>query len=201
MSNSIRKKKIAPLWSYWNRHNICPRLNSEPESDVVRRVAAFADALTALQKGCDWSATRGHLDGIGKLLGDKTYVEKVSLSGNGIHVHKELMRGKPFSPDEEWEYAAVSCLLESVKDGREALRLRRCSVCAKWLYAVRADQVFCGSACRQRRYDTEPERRREKLEYMRKRYAQQKERDAKAKASIGFAGGALRSRRAESSGR
>ena len=50
-------------------------------------------------------------------------------------------------------------------------RLRPCRTCSKWIFAKKDSQDFCGVACRQKHYQSDPDvkqRRRERMrEYMR----------------------------------
>jgi len=71
------------------------------------------------------------------------------------------------------ENIAVQFLLEQI-DGLNGpariLRFRKCRECARWFYAVKDHQIYCGESCRKRYASHNPEFKKKRAEYMRDNY-------------------------------
>ncbi len=69
-----------------------------------------------------------------------------------------------------WERVAVGSLLNLAKNPGELSRLRRCSECFQWFYAIRSHQHFCGVSCRRRHTAQDPVFKEKRARYMREIY-------------------------------
>jgi hypothetical protein len=84
-----------------------------------------------------------------------------------------------------WERWAVGTLLNLAKKPEELSRLRRCSECSQWFYAIRLHQQFCGESCRRRHTAQDPSFKEKRAAYMRETYRPlQKELDANNSAAV-----------------
>lgn len=85
------------------------------------------------------------------------------------------------------EQGAVCTLVNLIDNPRELSRLRRCEWCGAWLYGGRK---FCdnGGVCKQRAWDSKPENRKSKNEYMRdyyeRNYSSSRRRAKKRKSAL-----------------
>jgi len=78
-----------------------------------------------------------------------------------------------------WECWAVGQLLRLARKG-ELSRLRRCTECCQWFYAIRGHQQFCGVSHRRRHTAQDPVFKEKRAAYMRDTYRPlQKELNAK----------------------
>jgi hypothetical protein len=69
-----------------------------------------------------------------------------------------------------WERWAVGALLNLARKPGGLSRLRRCSECCQWFYAIRGHQQFCGKPCRRRHQAQDPEFKEKRATYMREVY-------------------------------
>ena|GEM_PF-6334549 len=69
-----------------------------------------------------------------------------------------------------WECWAVGTLLNLAKKPGGLSRLRRCSECQQWFYAIRGHQQFCGESCRRRHTAQDPVFKEKRATYMRETY-------------------------------
>jgi len=69
-----------------------------------------------------------------------------------------------------WERRAVGTLLNLAKKPGELSRLRHCSECGQWFYAIRGHQQFCGESCRRRHTAQDPVFKEKRAAYMRETY-------------------------------
>jgi hypothetical protein len=69
----------------------------------------------------------------------------------------------------DWENNAIRCILDLFKD-RQLFRLRGCPCCRQWFYAMRDDQRFCSTACRQKEHSQSPDFKERRARYMRDEY-------------------------------
>jgi len=80
-----------------------------------------------------------------------------------------------------WECWAVGQLLRLARKG-ELSRLRRCTECCQWFYAIRGHQQFCRVSCRRRHTAQDPEFKVKRAAYMRDTYRLiEKEKEARSK--------------------
>jgi hypothetical protein len=75
---------------------------------------------------------------------------------------------EPYSGD-AWEQEAINLILDLLAKG-EVWRLKRCHCCRNWFYAIREDQRFCKTACRQKEHSQSPEFKARRAKYMRDEY-------------------------------
>jgi len=66
-----------------------------------------------------------------------------------------------------WERVAVGQLLNLARKPGGLSRLRRCSECSQWFYAIRGHQQFCGVSCRRRHTAQDPVFKEKRATYMR----------------------------------
>jgi hypothetical protein len=115
------------------------------------------------------------------------WVSHIAPAPESYRVINGVADRENLSKDDLWEYEAVRDLLECVPYLGNPPRIRRCAECPRWFFAARRiDQKWCGSVCRQRHYDRDPETRAKKLEAMHTRYILEKERDRRRKAAVGY---------------
>jgi hypothetical protein len=96
---------------------------------------------------------------------------------------QRLLWDRTNSADTE-ENRAVQFLLEQI-DGHNGpariLRFRRCRECARWFYAVKDHQIYCGESCRKRHAAHGQSFKEKRRLYMKKYRSDEAERDARAK--------------------
>lgn len=83
---------------------------------------------------------------------------------------------------DKWENNAIDAILALLRED-QLFRLRRCTVCPKWFYALRDRQNhrFCSIECRQKLHSQSPEFKSKRADYMREKYRPfQKDQDANA---------------------
>jgi hypothetical protein len=69
-----------------------------------------------------------------------------------------------------WERMSVGTLLMLARKPGELSRLRRCTECLQWFYAIKGHQQFCGVSCRRRHQAQDPEFKDKRATYMRDIY-------------------------------
>ena len=84
-----------------------------------------------------------------------------------------------------WERWAVGRLLNLARKPGELSRLRRCSECDQWFYAVRGHQQFCGVSCRRRHTAQDPAFKEKRAAYMRKIRGKEKEDEVRSWQQVG----------------
>src|SRR5271157_1258176 len=80
-----------------------------------------------------------------------------------------------------WERMSVGTLLRLARKPGGLSRLRRCSECCQWFYAIRAHQQFCGVSCRRRHTAQYPEFKDKRAAYMREYRLTEKEDEERSK--------------------
>jgi hypothetical protein len=165
---------------------IFTRLAQRPKTPQSRRVEAILELLSCLRDDLDKAEKLRVITELRNLLSRYRWVSRVERALEGF---REIVTAdrEGHSREDEWEYWAVRVLLDLVPHLGNPPRIRRCAECPRWIFAAKRNtQKWCGSVCRQRHYDRDPETRAKKLEAMRKRYALEKERDWKRKAAVGY---------------
>jgi hypothetical protein len=79
----------------------------------------------------------------------------------------EIDNTKP--PDRFTEGQYLELILNIAKAGQLG-RLRRCSQCGKWMFAMRSGQQFCSFKCQQKKYTQTDSFKANRRQYMKKRY-------------------------------
>ena len=80
-----------------------------------------------------------------------------------------------------WERMSVGTLLRLARKPGELSRLRRCSECLQWFYAIKGHQQFCGVSCRRRHQAQNQEFKDKRATYMREYRTVEKEEEARSK--------------------
>jgi hypothetical protein len=97
------------------------------------------------------------------------------LSSSGLTTEMAFFDG------DAWENVAIAEILWLLKEG-QLFRIRICSRCKKWFYAMRDDQRFCDTKCRQKEHSQSPEFKAKRADYMRNSFRpQEKHRDERAR--------------------
>jgi len=150
---------------------------------IMRKAeSAFRDSLWALEDALSryhWRSTiTGDIDGFREELTLPVKERDIwTLEGLGLPDSRETKYGTP------WEYAIVRMLLEMLRHPDQLARIRRCSECRQWFYAVTGHQVFCGAKCKKRFTSQSPAFKEKRRIYMREQYRpMQKELERKALA-------------------
>lgn len=190
MSDITRKKMILP--NHLDKEQleaIFTRPEERPEDPQSKRVEKMLELLGSLRDEIGPLDRGQAVIRLRNALRLYQWVSHIAPAPEGYREIRGVADRENLSKDDLWEYGAVRDLLECVPYLGNPPRIRRCAEvdCRRWFFAAkRIDQQWCGSICRQRHYDRDPETRAKKLEAMRKLYALEKERDRKRKAAIGF---------------
>lgn len=194
MKSFIRKNKILPshldaerfleVFEYIKAHPEMPQ--SQNVEKVLELISSFRDDLSTREEMKIFTRLR-------LTLATYRWSVRLSPSSEGLHVVHEMAEkyDEGTSEANRWEYGAISLLLDILPYLGNRPRIRRCAnaACRQWFFAVnREDQEFCSGNCRQHHYDSDPQMRKKKREYMRKRRIKDRERDEEARRAIGFRG-------------
>lgn len=166
---------------------IFTRLSQRPQTPQSRRVEAILELLSCLRDDAGVAEKLRVRTGLRNSLRRYRWESYIERTLEGFREISVIADREGLSADDVWEYGAVRDLLDLVPYLGNPPRIRRCAECRRWIFAAKRNtQKWCGSVCRQRHYDRDPETRAKKLEAMRKRYALEKERDRKRKAAVGY---------------
>jgi hypothetical protein len=192
MSVIKRKKKVSPVFvdeAQWDVLAIFTRLEAHPDMLQSRRVEAILKLLSCLRDDVGIAEKLRVRTGLRNCLSRYRWESYIERALEGFREIRVIANRENLSADDVWEYEAVRVLLDLVPYLGNPPRIRRCAECPRWIFAAKRNtNKWCGSVCRQRHYDRDPETKAKKLEAMRKRYATEKERDRKRKISVGFRG-------------
>jgi hypothetical protein len=201
MREIIRKKNILPIHLDLERFEaIFARLEKDPGNPHSKRVERILDLLSGLRDDIPTRENMRNVTGLRNALGRYRWASRVTNTAQGYRVFYTIADRDTLSKDDEWEYGAVRDLLDTVPYTRGRSRIRRCEQeeCRRWFFAaVREDQLYCSGKCRQRRYDSDPEKRDKKLAHMKKLYADEKARRLNPKSGVGLRRKAKKLRRAK----
>jgi hypothetical protein len=185
---NIRKNKIlSPYLDEERLDKIFARLEERPGEPQSQRVERVLELLSGLGEDAPTSEKSRILTALRKVLERYRWIRRVYPTREGLRVLSFAANREYLSTDDIWEYTTVQDLLDLVPYLGARPRIRRCrdERCQRWFFAAkRDDQWFCDSKCKQHHYDTET--REEKKAYMRKRYAEQKERARNPKSGVGL---------------
>jgi len=183
MYSIIRKKTIQPRTGEV-LDALFSRLIEQPNKPQSKRVERVLELLSSLGNPRSKEKTIWAVTSLREALRIYQWVSQVMPTADGFRVVSFPVDRSALSADDKWEYEAVRDLLDLTLEDGSLSRLRRCDerACKTWFYAAnRMDQRFCNGTCRQRHYDSDEEKRIQKRAYMRKRYADTKERELNPK--------------------
>jgi len=188
MSNIIRKKMVLPIHLDKEQlEAIFTRLEERPETPQSKRVEKILELLSSLRDDISPLDKGQIVIRLRNALRLYQWVSHIAPAPESYRVINGVADRENLSKNDLWEYEAVRDLLECVPYLGNPPRIRRCAECPRWFFAARRiDQKWCGSVCRQRHYDRDPETRAKKLEAMHTRYILEKERDRRRKAAVGY---------------
>lgn len=152
-----------------------------------RRIPRFADGPTRFRVMDTLSELR-------TILAAYQWTKDVHYSRDGFRV--DTYPGKRgLSRESEWEYKAISDLLDLAGYPNALSRIRKCDVCGKWLFDASrpGKQRFCSGRCKQYKYDNDPVRQEQHRANMRRLYRLEKSLVERAKAAV-----AIRTRKGKS---
>ncbi|MGA9070904.1 MAG: hypothetical protein WB424_11655 [Terracidiphilus sp.] len=185
-----RKKTDSPVYvdeAQWDVLAIFTHIEAHPDTPQSRRVEAILELLSCLRDDVGVAEKLRVRTGLRNCLRRYRWESYIERALEGFREIRVIANRENLSADDAWEYEAVRVLLDLVPYLGNPPRIRRCAECPRWIFAAKRNtNKWCGSVCRQRHYDRDPETRAKKLEAMRKRYATEKERDRKRKISVGF---------------
>jgi len=116
------------------------------------------------------------------ILKSYTWVRRVYQTADG---YRAILFPEQEHRDELEQYRGVWVLLNLMERPKDLMRLRRCAdeSCRAWMYG---GKKFCSDRCKQHAYDSKPENRESKREYMRRYYAEEQKRSLNPKCAVGF---------------
>jgi hypothetical protein len=185
MNQFIRKKNIrpideAPLWL------IAKRLKEMPECPHSKRVESILVLLLKLREKLGTVGVLPLLRQLNPLIRRYQWFNQLGVTSSEVRLGV-LAVPEDLSEEDHWERGAVWALLELVKHPDGLCRIKRCGVCDAWVFAQgRKDQEFCGGVCRQKHYDSDPQRRAEHRAAMRRLYALKKELAQNPESGVGL---------------
>jgi hypothetical protein len=191
-----RKKNIAldlgerepELWAIFGR---LENERATPQSDRVGRIL---ELLSRLGEKPDRMAAVKITSELRHLLDRYRWITRALISPT-TEGYRAIFRREPkeknLSREDEWEYEAVRELLDITTRYPGALsRLRQCGnkECRRWLFTPWGKtRQFCkNDICKQRHFDSDPEQREKKREYMQKRYRDQAKHARNPKSGVGL---------------
>jgi hypothetical protein len=187
MSAEYRKKNISPTVMGKREFDaLLFRLSNQPHTPQSRRrVARIWQVLGLVRRLGEPLPNREktmialELD---RSLQASRWLRRVSMTKEGVRTFFVPNRNNP-SPDDAWEHEAVNDLVELLNYPDVLARIRECP-CGKLFFRV-GRKKFHHPNCKQNHYDSDPERREEHREKMRKVYWDEKERAKNPKNAIG----------------
>ena len=183
MSSFIRKHDetvVALLES--GLYDVVERLNDYPDNDEVLRVGEILTLFSHLADEGRGPARRK----LARMLSRYRWEARVTLTSEGFIIIPFTAIG--LTKAEKWEHDAISALLRTLsEDGKPRVRPCADKGCPRWFYAAkRDDQRFCRGNCKQRNYDSDPDKRAKKAEHMRTLRAAAKRRALDPKNGVGL---------------
>ncbi len=201
MNKAIRKKKIKSLRPndpdiargfFWALFKNLEAREGKPHAARVRHILDLLRQLTGGMNSKSFPAFKRLNDALSRYR----WRGQIVYSSRGFR--GMFAANRELSEDDVWEHEVVGELLKLVQYPDVVSRIRRCKDedCRELFFATkRADQEFHLGKCRQHFYDSDKERREEKKEYMRDRYAELKRHAQNPRSGVG-----LRKRRADKRG-
>lgn len=193
MRNLIRKNYDSPSDLDAERFSeILTRIRTHPDRQS-KRVEAVLELMSRFRADLSTREKMTIFTRLRLILETYRWTVSIRPKPEGFHV-VHVMANKyeeGTSEADRWEHETIGLLLDRLPYLGKRPRIRRCAdtACAQWFFAAkREDQEFCCGTCRQHHYDSNPEMRRKKREYMRKRRVQDRQREEASKRAVGFRG-------------
>jgi len=162
------------------------RLGERPDDPQSQRVSRVVGLLSRLGSDLSKADEIRVLTELRNALHNYEWVSQVSPTPEGYRAVLVPAYRRDLSREDRWEYHAIQTVLAITREDGGLSRLRRCE-CGNWFYAAKRNgRKFCSGTCRQYHYDSDAEKRKQKRAYMRKLYADQKERAKNPKSGVGL---------------
>lgn len=184
LPSHLDTERFPEIFEYIKAHPERPQ--SQNVERVLELMSRFRDDLSTREKMTIFTRLR-------LTLGTYRWAVRLGATRKGFHVVHEMASKyeKGSSDADRWEYSTISLLIDVLPYLGKWPRIRRCAdaACRQWFFAAkREDQEFCGVNCKQHHYDSDPQIRTQKREYMRNYRINEKEREERSKKAIGFRG-------------
>jgi len=188
MKSIIRKNEILPInLDAEQLAGIFRHVREHPEKAQSRRVEEFLELFSSLREDLGDSEKVRVVIRLRNLLSAYQWVVQISPTPQGFSAIHMIADRARLSQDDLWEREAIADLLKLVPYLGNRSRLRRCGECGEWFFAAkREDQQWCSGNCRQRHYDSDPERRAKKKIDMRKHRLKEKKADERSRSLVGY---------------
>jgi hypothetical protein len=192
-THTLRDQATGGFWDFSDREFFAT-LREHPTEPAVKRVETVltlmveADTLAREQReqkrllersGKDWHRSKSFMDSLDAST-HTCHLLNIALSRyrwmplvwSGVGRLETKQRAVTVSTGKwaPWERGAVEVLFDLAGKPGELSRLRRCSECLQWFYAIKGHQQFCGVSCRRRHTAQDTEFKEKRATYMRETY-------------------------------
>ena len=187
--NKIRKNQVLLSHPAPERFlEIFEYIKAHPESPQSQKIEKVLDLMSSFRPDLNNQEEMVLFTRLRNALSTYRWSVRLGRTSEGLHaVHQMADKyAAGMSDGDRWEYTTIGFLLDSLPRLGERPRIRRCADCNQWFFAKNGKRVFCGDNCKQHNYDSDPEERVKKREYMRKRRLAEKEKEEKDKEGVRF---------------